>query len=362
MFFISRYKILFAALLSMLLLAGPSLADAKGPPQVSVRPLTIRTQIPSVYYGVHVPGWLNNLSAVTAFERDVNKPASIILWYQGWGLNDGTQNFETTWMNNVSNHGSIPLISWEPWMYTRGINQPDYSLANIIDGRFDSYITRWALASKAWGHSYFLRFAAEMNGNWYPWSEQVNGNQPGQYVQAFRHVHDIFTALNVTNVTWVWSPNVEYHGSTPLNELYPGSSYVDWIGMDGYNWSTIGGHQWQTFSQVFKQTYNDVLSMFPDKPLMVAETASAQMGGDKAAWISDAYGNQIPNLFPAIKAVIWFNENKETDWRVESSPATQSAFAKAIASGIYSSNLFSNLNVKSIPDLAQLLLSIHYAR
>jgi len=80
-----------------------------------------------------------------------------------------------------------------------------------------------------------------MNGNWYPWSEQVNGNHPSQFVQAWQHVHDIFTKLGVTNVTWVWSPNVEYGGSIPLSELYPGSNYVDWVGIDGYNWSTVQG-------------------------------------------------------------------------------------------------------------------------
>ena len=72
--------------------------------------------------------------------------------------------------------------------------------------------------------------------------------------------------------------------------------------MDGYNWSILQGHRWQSFSQVFKPTYDDMLGIFTGKPLMVAETASAEIGGNKAAWISDA---------------------KETDWRVESSQAAQ---------------------------------------
>ena len=161
-------------------------------------------------------------------------------------------------MNNVRNNGSIPMVTWEPWNYTQGIKQSDYSLQNIISGHFDAYITQWALASKAWGYPYFLRFAQEMNGNWYPWSEQVNGNSPGQFARAWQHVHNIFTNLGVTNVTWVWSPNVLYNGSTSLSELYPGSNYVDWIGMDGDNWSTVQGHRWQTASQVFQQTYLDI--------------------------------------------------------------------------------------------------------
>ncbi len=313
-------------------------------------PITLNTKINTslVYSGVNVPGQPANLTQLTAFEHDVNKPASIDMWYQGWGVSDSSRYFQPGWMNNVRNAGSIPMITWEPWNYTLGIKQSDYSLQNIISGRFDAYITQWALASKAWGHMYFLRFAHEMNGNWYPWSEQVNGNSPGQYVQAWRHVHDIFTNLGVTNVTWVWSPNIVYNGSTSLSELYPGSNYVDWIGMDGYNWSIVQGHKWQTFSQVFRQTYLDILGMALSKPLVIAETASAEVGGNKAAWITDALTVQIPQFFPAIKAVIWFDENKETDWRVESSFASEQAFAVAIASITYATNQFAQLNGSKI--------------
>lgn len=296
------------------------------------------------YYGVHVPGSLSNLSAVTAFESNAKKPASIVMWYQGWGLTDGTQNLQRTWMENVREHGAIPLVTWEPWLYTQGARQSAYSLQNITNGDFDAYITKWAADSKAWGHPYFLRFAHEMNGYWYPWCEQVNANSSGQYVQTWRHVHDLFTKLGVTNVTWVWSPNVEYAGSKSLNQLYPGDSYVDWIGLDGYNWGPLYGHQWQTFAEVFEPTYRAVLELAPDKPLMIAEMASTEEGGDKAAWISDAYLTQLPTNFPKIRAVVWFNENKETDWRIESSPAAQSAFANALASSLYASNEFARIS------------------
>ena len=271
------------------------------------------SRIPSIYYGVHIPGWLQDMSAVRAFEQDANKSVSIVMWYQGWGLQDGTQNFEFSWMDNVRNHGSIPMVTWEPWLYTQGANQPTFSLQNIINGNFDAYITQWAQDSKAWEHPYFLRFAQEMNGNWYPWSEQTNGNSAGQYVQAWQHVHNIFSALGVTNVTWVWSPNVELATTTPLAELYPGDAYVDWIGMDGYNWGTTNSLGWQGFSQVFQQTYNDLLTMAPGKSLMIAETASTELGGNKAAWIANALSTQLTQKFPNVKALIWFNENKETD-------------------------------------------------
>jgi hypothetical protein len=320
-------------------------------PAVVTNCLPSPTLMPSVYFGVHVPGWLDDLDALTTFENDAQKKVSIVMLYQGWGLTDGTQNFQTSWMDNIRSHGSIPMVTWEPWLYTdpNEENQPDYQLIDIISGTFDSYVTTWADDSKAWGHPYFLRFAAEMNGNWFPWSEQVNGNQPGEYVQAWQHVHDIFTTQGVTNVTWVWSPNVEYDGSTPLEGLYPGDSYVDWLGMDGYNWGTVPPTTtWQTFSQVFTQTYTTITALSP-KPLMVAEIASAEQGGSKADWITDAYSTQIPCNFKKIKAVIWFNENKERDWRIESSPAAQNAFATAIQSCFYATNQYASLSQSPIP-------------
>ncbi len=308
------------------------------------------SQTPAIYYGVYVTSWLQDLSPVTDFETRAGKPVSIVMWYQGCGMTDGSQNFQTGWMDAVRNHGAIPLVTWEPWLYTQGVNQPAYSLQSIIDGAHDAYITQWAQASQAWGHPYFLRFAHEMNGNWNSWSERVNNNKPGQYVLAWRHIHDLFTAQGVTNVSWVWCPNILYSGSAALKGLYPGDAYVDWVGMDGYNWGTVSGHQWQTFAQVFQQTYTELLAI-TSKPLMIAETASTEQAGNKAAWISDGFAKQLPRAFPKIKAVVWFNENKETDWRIESSSPAQGAFAGAIASNIYASNQFAALNTNPVPPL-----------
>jgi beta-mannanase len=187
-----------------------------------------------------------------------------------------------------------------------------------------------------------------MNGNWMPWSELVNGNKPGQFVQAWRHIHNIFTSLGVTNVTWLWSPNIDYSNSIPLREVYPGDAYVDWTAMDGYNWGNIGPHSWESFSQVFQQTYYDILGI-TSKPLMIAETASTEQAGNKAGWITDGFVNQLVHTFPLIRGFVWFNQNKETDWRIESSPSAQNAFASAIQSNYYASNNYANLNISPIP-------------
>jgi beta-mannanase len=191
-----------------------------------------------------------------------------------------------------------------------------------------------------------------MNGNWSPWSEQVNGNSPGQYILAWRHVHDIFTANGVTNVTWVWTPNITGGNGVSPEGYYPGDQYVDWAGLDGYNSGPDqNGNVWESFSQVFSASYNKLLQIAPNKPFMIAETSSTEVGGSKAAWITDVLVKQIPVNFPNIKALVWFNVNKESDWRVESSLAAQNAFAKGIGLSVYASNQFANLNTSPIPPL-----------
>jgi len=302
-----------------------------------------------VYSGVYIKDAQRNIANLISFETSAQKGMAILNWYQGWGVTDGTQNFQQTWMNTVRSHGSIPLITWEPWDYTKGTNQSAYSLKNITRGDFDTYITKWAQDSKNWGYPYFLRFAHEMNSTAYPWSEATNGNSTGDYVLAWRHVHDIFNSVGAINVTWVWSPNVS--GPIPITQLYPGDAYVDWLGMDGYNGGTAlswGG--WLSFSQIFNQTYQNLVSISALKPIIVAEVASTESGGSKASWVNDTYQSQIPLNFSQIHAVVWFNQNNswETDWRIESSITSQNAFTTSLGSPIYASNTFSNLNISPI--------------
>ena len=154
----------------------------------------------------------------------------------------------------------LPLISWEPWDYRkespivslRG-DQPAYSLANIVNGDYDRYIRSWAKGVKGLGYTIALRFAHEMNGNWYPWGVFTNGNDSREYVRAWRHVHGIFTSVGATNVIWVWSPNIIWNTFTHLSSLYPGNNYVDWIGLSGY-YGTPGMLSYQSFNQVFDRT------------------------------------------------------------------------------------------------------------
>ncbi len=318
-----------------------------------------RAVAPELYFGLTYQG-TPDITALGKLETQMEKRVSLVLWYQNWQTFGQMQPFPTAQMEAVREHGSIPVLSWEPDEYSGPLDQPAFSLASIAGGAWDSYIRQYALAAKAWGHPFFLRFAFEMNGNWEPWSEFNSGNSAGQFVKAWRHVHDIFTSVGATNVTWLWCPNTDSASTTPLEDLYPGNAYVDWVGMDGYNFSIdVYNKPWLTFSQIFGETYHHLLKMIPaSMPIMIGETGSVEDGGSKPAWITDALSTQLPADFPRIKGLIWFNETAgaTVNSRIDSSPQSLAAFQKGIAAATYQSNHYSTLDQSPIPAPEQVVL------
>ena len=138
-----------------------------------------------------------------------------------------------------------------------------------------------------------------MNGTWYPWGRGQNGNTPGIYKAAWRHLVRIFRSAGADNVRWVWTPNVDGGGAYPFRQYYPGNNWVSWVGLDGFNWARRG--EWQSFTDLFGSSY-DTLTRLSTRPVMIAETGSSQSGGDKPAWVSSALGREIPR-FSRIRAV-----------------------------------------------------------
>src|SRR5436853_2261936 len=82
----------------------------------------------SIYTGAAGDATPGDLTALHQFEQDAKKGASIDMFYQQWGATDGTQNFQTSWMDAIRQDGSIPEITWEPWVGGGGVDQPAYSL------------------------------------------------------------------------------------------------------------------------------------------------------------------------------------------------------------------------------------------
>jgi hypothetical protein len=182
----------------------------------------------------------------------------------------------------------MPLLTWEPRNYANGVEQSDYSLRAIAAGQHDAYITQWA-RDAAWGKPYYVRFAHEANGNWYPWSVDVNGNTSADYVAAWQYMVSILCQASATNARWVWCVNVLYPGATPIDHLYPGDTWVDWVAVDGHNWgNSQDWSNWQSLTEGFGESYN-ALAALMSKRQMIAEVGSTEAGGNKANWITQGF-------------------------------------------------------------------------
>ena len=189
-----------------------------------------------------------------------------------------------------------------------------------------------------------------MNGNWFPWSEIANGNGPGQYVAAWRHVHDIFGAVGATNATWVWCPYADTAKrlkKTPLKPLYPGHDYVDWTCLDAYNWgrNPVNPRPWRSFSELFDPAYREVVKKIaPSKPLMLGEFATSSYGGHKASLDPATCSNSFPANIRCVRALVYFDTvDRGVDWPLETSLPAAKAFAKGIRKGKYATNRFGQL-------------------
>lgn len=270
------------------------------------------------------------------FEAHAGRKASLVSFGQPapW-----VQAFSSTPLNLCYARGAVPMMDMQI-----GTN----TLAEIAAGVRDTEIIAWAKSVALYKRPFLYRWCHEMNGEWYGYGAEAAIN-PAIYVAAWRHWRDLCDNAGATNLTWVWCPNVIFTGSTDLRSLYPGNAYVDWLGMDGYN----SNKPWTSPANVFSATYSALSTLNQSAPMVVCETGCTESGGDKAKWITDLYA-ALPLAFPRIRAVSWFNWNiieggVRKDWQIESSPAAQAAFAKAVQSSSYVANGFTATSGKVAP-------------
>ncbi len=346
---------IFAAVLAP---ASPAKRRQNGGHHVHVhKPRTHPPKQRPAYWGTWIgrqitgdePPW--NMGGVSVLERLLGKGMSLIALGSPFADCSSAPceffDFPTTAMDNVHAYGAIPFFNWSSQSLVSDqaaspIEMPEFQLADVIAGVYDGYIAQFAQAAARWGQPFFLRFDWEMNGNWFPWSEGVNGNQPGEYVAAWRHVHDIFASVGATNATWVWCPYVEVgHRFGSLKRLYPGNRYVDWTCMDGFNWanSPANPHRWQSFDSIFSSTYRTLTrKVAPKKPIVLAEFASAGAPKSKARWIRDMF-KQLRTNYRRIRGLIWFDRiDRGTDWVLESSRQATRAFARGVRNPAFRGN------------------------
>jgi hypothetical protein len=295
------------------------------------------------------PPW--DMSAVSRFEELSGKPMSLLEFAAPFADCSESPcrfyNFPAYEMNVIRNYGAIPFFSWgsQSIPVPADLNEPDFQLADLASGAYDGYIREFAEAAREWGHPFFLRFDWEMNGDWFPWGEYANGNSPGSYIAAWRHVHDIFASVGATNATWVWCPYADVqHRFGPLARYYPGNEYVDWTCLDGFNWAKNGvnSQPWRSFDEIFAGSYRTIVrKLAPKKPMLLAEFASGGKSHRKAEWITQMF-QDLRTKYQRIRGLIWFEQiDRGVQWPIESAPKVTEAFKRGIKAPGFRVNQYS---------------------
>jgi|SoiMethySBSTD1v2_1073268.scaffolds.fasta_scaffold527099_2 endoglucanase len=235
------------------------------------------------------------------------------------------QDFNLASLNTVDQYartrGRSLLITVEPWTwsYDNRTQTPAKLFAGIIAGNYDHFIRDFCRESASLKSAVTIRWGHEMDlgHDRYPWSAWA----PDEYVQAYRHFVDTCRAAG-EGLRFMWSPR----GEPSLQDYYPGSDYVDNIGLtmfgfQKYEIALYGkglslterlGSSYELVTDYGKDIYITEFGCHGDRDYM-------KRCLDEARTVSTA--------FSRIKGIIYYNEvethpwpgtNGMPDWRVMS--------------------------------------------
>ena len=318
-------RALLAALLAVALAAVLGLVDTAHAARVDARasrqPLGDRVRI-----GAFVDGMTGDPARLDDFARTIRHPVGLASYYYGYG-----DVFPGSLERTFADGGKRSvLLSWDmgPTRYR-----------SWAQGRHDAYLRQIASAARAYPWPVYVRPWPEMNGDWQPFQPTAAGGKPagGTYAEfkaAWRHVVSYTRARGATNLRWVFNPSSDtYRGTTPVRKIWPGSRYVDVLGIDGFNWGKGGNYGgWRSFATVFHAQYDALTALDRSAPVWICEFGSKEplkndgapvsTGDSKAAWLRTAFSLRS---MPRVTTLTFFQMDKERDWRVDSSPGALNA-------------------------------------
>lgn len=254
-------------------------------------------------------------------------PGAFTAFYLAWG-----DKFPSAELKRTGKAPGILALTWEPYLKAAP-KRP--LLKAVAAGGYDAYMGEMADSLKAYGGPVLLRWGHEPNGDWYSWSGAAAGG-PQTYIRAWRRMAAIMRKKAGPRVRLVFSFTSEDRPRKAWNRFenyYPGDAYADAVGIDAYNWG--GARSWGAWrrpAMLLKGPYHRALAMAPDKPLFLTEVASCSDGGSKAAWVRGLF-HRLNARYTAVKGVLWFDYDKECDWRISADTEAAKAYEGAVSAG-----------------------------
>lgn len=266
-----------------------------------------------------------SLRQIDHFERWLGTDHAVIIRYADMGVPAADiRSVVHGQLSKVWNRRAVPQLVWQPFFGSREETSTEIN-RDVAAGDHDEAIAEWATTLAEWAdrgpgtgdRRLYINLAPEMNGDWSPWSPAVGAGTEADFVDMWRHVHDIVTdaGLDRDHVQWIWTIDTTTRG-VDVRDCYPGDDYVDWLGLHGYNWSNWGG--WNSPRECYDGAL-DTLESIADKPIAVTEFGcSSEDDGShdparKDRWIRDAFAYFEER---DVRLACWFNTDKRTDWAV----------------------------------------------
>ncbi len=295
-----------------------------------------------------------SVQRIKDFETLAGKPLTWATFSDNW-YNGIT--YPKAAIHAIHDAGAIPYVRLMPRSDdVQGHPEPHFTLQRIINGVYDTNLTRWAQDARADGIPLLIDFAVEMNGDWFPWSGVFNGGKttdgygdkhtpdgPERYRDAYRHIIDLFRAAGLHHVTWVFHVNLASAPDEAWNHpkhYYPGDDYIDWIGFSCYGAQTLS-EEWEglEFSTQLRAYQSQIRAISTRKPIAVLEfgVTDHHPDGNKSAWLDDAFATILNNPWITFSAINPWHEdwqNEDESWsrlRLDSSPEVTQTFRKWVS-------------------------------
>ena len=261
------------------------------------------------FLGVYPAG--HGYGPVASFAQAAGQRPNIVEYASPW-----YEPFPTSYAQTLRRHGAFMLVQMDPTYVTA---------KGIAAGRYDGYLRSYAESVRDFGHAVIISFGHEMNAPWYSWG--YTHTPPSAFVAAWRHIVTLFHALGADNVTWLWTINADQAGARPAAAWWPGASYVNWVGIDGYYYRPS-----DTFARVFGHTISQVRAFTRDHVLL-SSAAVAPGPGQLAGILSLFQGMRRYQTL----GLVWFDQatqatgTSQVNWRLEDSAPAKAAFARALS-------------------------------
>ena len=266
----------------------------------------------TVLHGAGLPGYWSDpqlRAQYEQFRKYSGKRTAVVTWfaaqYENGHATSWRQNYAMN-LERVRRLKAVSLVKFSTQDDAYARTKKMANLKEIARGVYDAYYQEFADTIKEFRDPVFISIDHEMNGSWFPYSQDYPGSgvTATDYIAAWQHIVDIFRARGASNVAWVWSPNVPDVGSTPAIKYYPGDEYVDWVGVSFYSGNAAGA-----LDSIYK-------IYAARKPFFITEWATAQeqsryyadYPGD-AKWVQQFF-RALNTKYPRVKAISWFQYDK----------------------------------------------------